>query len=49
MLSEDMEALGPVRARQVTQAQQEIVQQARNLEADGKLTLKSVGDDAYVV
>jgi flagellar motor switch protein FliG len=49
MLSEDMEALGPVRARQVTQAQQEIVQQARNLEADGKLTRKSGGDDAYVV
>jgi len=49
MLSEDMEALGPVRARQVTQAQQEIVQQARKLEADGKLTLKSFGDDAYVV
>jgi flagellar motor switch protein FliG len=49
MLQEDMEALGPVRARQVTQAQQEIVQQARKLEADGKLTLKSFGDDAYVV
>jgi flagellar motor switch protein FliG len=49
MLQEDMEALGPVRARQVTQAQQEVVQQARKLEADGKLTLKSFGDDAYVV
>jgi len=49
MLKEDMEALGPVRARQVTQAQQEIVQQARKLEADGKLTLKSFEDDAYVL
>jgi flagellar motor switch protein FliG len=49
MLQEDMEALGPVRARQVTQAQQEVVQHARKLEADGKLTLKSFGDDAYVV
>jgi len=49
MLKEDMEALGPVRAKQVTQAQQDIVQQARKLEADGKLTLKSFGDDAYVV
>lgn len=49
MMKEDMEALGPVRARQVTQAQQEVVQHARKLEADGKLTLKSFGDDAYVV
>jgi flagellar motor switch protein FliG len=49
MMKEDMEALGPVRARQVTQAQQEVVQHARTLEADGKLTLKSFGDDAYVV
>ena len=49
MLKEDMEAVGPVRARQVAQAQQEVVQQARKLEADGKLTLKSLGDDAYVV
>lgn len=49
MLKEDMEALGPVRSRDVTAAQQEIVQQARKLEAEGKLTLKSFGDDAYVV
>lgn len=49
MLREDMEALGPVRTREVTAAQQEIVQQARKLESEGKLTLKSFGDDAYVV
>jgi flagellar motor switch protein FliG len=49
MLKEDMEALGPVRSREVTTAQLEIVQQARKLEAEGKLTLKSFGDDAYVV
>jgi len=49
MLREDMEALGPVRSREVTAAQQEVVQQARKLEAEGKLTLKSFGDDAYVV
>jgi flagellar motor switch protein FliG len=49
MMKEDMEAVGPVRARQVAQAQQEVVQQARKLEAEGKLTLKSLGDDAYVV
>jgi len=49
MLKEDMEALGPVRSKEVTTAQQEIVQSARKLEAEGKLTLKSFGDDAYVV
>jgi flagellar motor switch protein FliG len=49
MLKEDMEALGPVRSKEVTAAQQEVVQQARKLEAEGKLTLKSFGDDAYVV
>jgi len=49
MLIEDMEALGPVRSREVHTAQQEIVEEARKLEAAGKLTLKSFGDDAYVV
>ncbi len=49
MLIEDIEALGPVRSRDVITAQQEVVQQARKLEAEGKLTLKSFGDDAYVV
>jgi len=49
MLKEDIEALGPVRSSQVHQAQQEIVNVARKLEADGKITLKSSGEDAYVV
>jgi flagellar motor switch protein FliG len=49
MLKEDIEALGPIRSRQVHQAQQEIVNLARKLEADGKIALKSYGDDAYVV
>ncbi len=49
MLKEDMEALGPVRSKEVTAAQQEVVQLARKMEAEGKLTLKSFGDDAYVV
>jgi len=49
MLKEDMEALGPVRARQVAQAQQEVVQVARKLEEEGKITLKGMADDAYVV
>jgi flagellar motor switch protein FliG len=49
MLKEDIEALGPVRSSQVHQAQQEIVNVARKLEADGKIALKSSGEDAYVV
>jgi flagellar motor switch protein FliG len=49
MLKEDMEVLGPVRAHVVTQAQQEIVQAARTLEAQGKLVLNNEQEEAYVV
>jgi flagellar motor switch protein FliG len=49
MLKEDIDALGPTRSRLVHQAQQEIVILARKLEADGKIMLKSYGEDAYVV
>ena len=40
MLKEDMEILGPVRSREVAQAQQEILNLARRLEAEGKVILK---------
>jgi flagellar motor switch protein FliG len=49
MLKEDMDVLGPVRARDVTRAQQEVVALARKLEGEGKLALKADGDDEYVV
>jgi len=49
MLKEDMDALGPVRANVVTQAQQEVVQAARNLEAQGKLVLTNDEQEAYIV
>jgi flagellar motor switch protein FliG len=49
MLKEDMEALGPVRGKDVVMAQQEAVTLLRKLEADGKVTLKTEGDDEYVV
>jgi flagellar motor switch protein FliG len=46
MLKEDMEVLGPVRAREVGQAQQEILNLARRLEAEGKVILKlETGDE----
>ena len=49
MLKEDMEALGPVRSKDVAHAQQEAVTLIRKLEAEGKVVLKSEGDDEYVV
>ena len=49
MLKEDMEVLGPVRTREVTAAQQEILNVARKLEAEGKVILKvEQGDDLLV-
>jgi flagellar motor switch protein FliG len=49
MLKEDMDLLGPVRTKEVTRAQNEIVVLARKLEADGKLMLKGESSDEYVM
>lgn len=49
MLKEDMEILGPVRARDVTKAQQEAVAVARKLESEGKISLGADSEDEYVV
>ena len=49
MLKEDMETLGPVRSKDVFQAQQEAVILLRKLEAEGKVVLKAEGDDEYIV
>ncbi len=49
MLQEDMEVMGPVRAREVMQAQQEILGFARKLEAEGKLVLMSEKEDDFMV
>ena len=45
MLNEDMEVMGPVRSREVAQAQQEILNLARRLEAEGKVILKLENGD----
>lgn len=45
MLKEDMEVLGPVRSREVAQAQQEILNLARRLETEGKVILKLESGD----
>ncbi len=49
IMKEDMEALGPMRARDVHQAQQEVVNLARQLESQGKLILKAEAEESYVV
>jgi flagellar motor switch protein FliG len=48
MLKEDMEVLGPVKARDVNKAQQEGVAVIRKLEAEGKISL-GVQEDEFVV
>jgi flagellar motor switch protein FliG len=48
MMKEDSDAMGPVRSKEVAKAQSEIVAFARKLEAEGKLVLKSEGEDEYV-
>ncbi|MGH9453306.1 MAG: flagellar motor switch protein FliG [Terriglobia bacterium] len=49
MLKEDMEALGPMRAKEVAKAQHEIVMHLRQLESEGKITLRNEEQDALVV
>ncbi len=49
MMKEDSEALGPTRSKEVIKAQGEIVAIARKLEAEGKIALKSEGEDEYVL
>jgi flagellar motor switch protein FliG len=49
MLKEDIEALGPVRSKDVLKAQSDIVATARQLEAEGKIILKGEANDEYVV
>lgn len=50
MMREDMEALGPVKLRDVDAAQQEIISLARSLERDSRISLNSSGrEEAYVV
>lgn len=48
MLKEDIDVLGAVRSRDVAQAQKDIVEAARKLEAEGKIALKSEEEEAYV-
>jgi flagellar motor switch protein FliG len=49
MLAEDMEALGPVRIRDVKAAQNEVILALRQLQQAGTISLNREGGDEYVV
>jgi len=49
MLKEDMEALGPIKIKEVEAAQQQIIAVVRQLEAEGVVSLKGAVGEQYVV
>jgi flagellar motor switch protein FliG len=49
MMKEDMEALGPVKIKEVEAAQQQIIAVVRQLEAEGTISLKGAVGEQYVV
>lgn len=48
MLREDIDALGPIKMRDVENAQQEVISNARALEAEGVFSLRGGDEDQYV-
>ena len=49
MLREDMESLGPVKIKEVEDAQQQILAIIREMENEGQVSLKGGGQEQYVV
>jgi flagellar motor switch protein FliG len=49
MLREDMDALGPVKIKEVEASQQQIIAVVRQLEAEGTISLKGTVGEQYVV
>jgi flagellar motor switch protein FliG len=49
MLREDMEALGPIKIKDVESAQQQIIAVVRQLETEGVVSLKGAVGEQYVV
>jgi flagellar motor switch protein FliG len=49
MLKEDLDALGPVKIKDVDAAQQQIIAVIRQLEAEGTISLKGTSGEQYVV
>jgi flagellar motor switch protein FliG len=48
LLREDLEAMGPTKISDVEKAQQDIVQQLKELESKGKALISRGGEDAFV-
>lgn len=49
MLKEDMDALGPIKIKEVEAAQQQIIAVVRQLESEGTISLKGTVGEQYVV
>jgi flagellar motor switch protein FliG len=49
MLREDMEALGPIKIKEVEAGQQQIIAVVRQLETDGVISLKTTSGEQYVL
>ena len=49
MMKEDMEALGPIKIKEVEAAQQQIIAVVRQLESDGVISLKGAAGEQYVL
>lgn len=49
MLREDMDALGPIKVKEVEAAQQQIIAVVRQLETEGVISLKGAAGEQYVV
>ncbi len=49
MLREDMDALGPIKIKEVEAAQQQIIAVVRQLESEGVISLKGTAGEQYVV
>jgi flagellar motor switch protein FliG len=49
MLREDMDALGPIKIKEVEASQQQIISIVRQLEAEGVISMKGTAGEQYVV
>jgi flagellar motor switch protein FliG len=49
MMREDMDALGPIKIKEVEAAQQQIIAIVRQLESEGTVSLKGTVGEQYVV
>ena len=49
MMREDMDAMGPIKIKDVEAAQQQIISMVRKLETEGTISLKGAGSEQYVV